>query len=180
MKNYKMESAYPDFKFEKATDISPVDLKMMGVKAVAVDLDNTTVAFTSVKPEEGVKEWIRQLRASGIKVIIVTNTFASRAFLISRLMGNVPFLPWAFKPNTYALKAAANILNVDISEIAMIGDQLFTDVLSANRVGAVSVKVEPIGEKPFFSSYYEKKRELERLYMEQYESDLGMVKYGAI
>lgn len=175
MKNYCSGSAYPDFNYDKITDISPADLRMMGVKAVAVDLDNTTVSFGSYFLEDGVKEWVTRISDAGIKVMVITNTLAFRAFVITRQMGNLPFIPLALKPNTRALKIASRMLGVDVSEIAMIGDQLFTDVLSANRIGAVSVKVEAIGNESLFGEYFNKKRMLEQSYIESIESSQGLV-----
>lgn len=42
------------------------------------------------------------------------------------------------------------MLNLDYSEIAAVGDQIFTDILGANRCKMYSILVEPIEEKDIF------------------------------
>ena len=39
------------------------------------------------------------------------------------------------------------MLDLDNSEIAVVGDQIFTDVIGANRMKMYSILVEPIEEK---------------------------------
>ena len=62
---------------------------------------------------------------------------------------------------------AAKILNVDISELAMIGDRLFTDVMGANNAGAISIKVDPFEPEKLFAEKFRKERKKEREYMEK-------------
>ena len=175
-KKYITDCAYPDYNFDKITDITPADLKIMGVKTVAIDLDNTTVPYSSLRLEKGVKKWIDEMRENGIKVIIVTNALIGRSFILSKKMGNIPFIPLAFKPSPVALRIASFFLDVENEEMAMIGDQLFTDVLAANRLGAVSVKVEPLGEDGWlFKRYFKTKRELELLYLRNFENPSGEI-----
>ena len=139
----------------------------MGVKAVAIDLDNTTVNDASFRLPEQIRRWIKRVQAAGIQVIIVSNTVTPRAWFLSKKMGGVPFVANARKPRTKALYRAARKLNLHPSEIAMIGDQLFTDVLVANRVGAISVKVDPIGRDKFTPKKYEEIRRREREYIQK-------------
>ena len=80
-------------------------------------------------------------------------------------MGKIPYIAMANKPHTKAIRKAAEILKVDVSRIAMIGDRLFTDVMAANKAGAISVKVEPIEEEKLFARYFRKEREKERKYL---------------
>lgn len=137
----------------------------MGAKAVAIDLDNTTVGDASFRLKAPVRRWIAHVRAAGFPVIIVSNTITPRAWFLSKQMGDIPFVANARKPRTKALYRAAGKLNLHPSEIAMIGDQLFTDVMVANRVGAISVKVEPMGRDRFTPKRYEVLRKRERDYI---------------
>lgn len=165
-------AAYPDYRFDKVTDITPEDIRSMGASAIALDLDNTSVKYAFLKVETKIKEWVNSMLEAGIPVIVVSNALLLRSTVLVRQMGNVPYIPLALKPNPIALRLAARRLGVEPGEIAMIGDQLFSDVLCANRVGSVSVKVEPIGHEPVFTSYFEKKRQLESDYLAACESGL--------
>ncbi len=140
----RKEDAYPDFFFNSILDITPGDIKDMGAKAVAVDLDNTAAEFGTFHLIDGMKEWTQNMIDSGIKVIIVSNTWISRAYILSRQMGPVAFIPMSLKPLTFSLRLASRILGVNVSETAMIGDKMSSDILAANRAGSIAVKVQPL------------------------------------
>lgn len=162
-----MHDAYPDYEYKRITDITIDDLHNMGAKAVAVDLDNTTVLDSTMHAPGGVKEWLNNVRQAGFPVIIISNTYAIRAWLLSKKFGKLPWISFAEKPHTAAFFKAAKILNVDISELAMVGDRLFTDVMGANKAGAISIKVDPFEPEKLFAEKFRKERKKEREYMEK-------------
>lgn len=59
------------------------------------------------------------------------------------------------------VRRAREQLGAGAREIAIVGDQVFTDVLCANLAGAVSILVEPIELEPF--PFFKLKRRLEKL-----------------
>lgn len=59
------------------------------------------------------------------------------------------------------MRRAREQLGAGAREIAIVGDQVFTDVLCANLAGAVSILVEPIELEPF--PFFKLKRRLEKL-----------------
>ena len=65
--------AKPKFLFDCLTDITIDDLKKMGVKLVAIDLDNTSVYDCSVTPIKGVKEWVKKVKKAGFKNLLFNN-----------------------------------------------------------------------------------------------------------
>ncbi len=141
---FKKEEAFPDYNYNCILDITPDDIIRMGAKAVAVDLDNTAAEFGSYRLLEGMKEWTDNMIDSGIKVIIITNTWITRAYILSRQMRGVSFIPVSLKPLTISLKIAARMLDIELTEMAMIGDKLSSDILAANRAGSIAVKVIPL------------------------------------
>lgn len=140
----KNDNYIPDYSFEKITDITPYEIKKMGVRALAIDLDNTALPYGAYHFDSAFKEWVELIKNAGIPVMIVSNTVVVRAHILSYQLGKLPFIAPAFKPGTMGLRAAAKRMGVPMSEIAMIGDQYSTDIASANRIGAVSIKVKPI------------------------------------
>lgn len=134
----------PDHSFEKLTDITPDDIKEMGAEAIALDLDRTATYFASYYVHTEAKEWVRTMQDAGIPVMVVSNTVKSRAKLLSLQMGNIPCYAPAFKPGTKGIGAAAELMNIPVDKIAMIGDKLESDILAANKIGAVAVKVDPL------------------------------------
>ena len=158
-------NAIPKYEYEKISDISIDDLKAMGVKAVGIDIDNTTAYDSSFKVLSGVRSWIKNVQKAGFKVIIITNTYSFRAKHFSRKMGHIPYIAMARKPLTKNFFVAAKKLDIDVSELAMIGDQLFTDIQGANAAGAVSVLVHYAKPEVLFGSKFKRLRERERNYL---------------
>lgn len=140
----KKEKAVPDFNFNYITEITPEFIKEIGAKAIAVDLDKTAAYFGSLRLAHGVREWTEEMQRAGIAVIVISNTLASRAYLLSKQMGGVPFIAPALKPSTVGINIAAKHLGVEADEIAMIGDKLSTDIMAANRAGSLALRVKPL------------------------------------
>jgi HAD superfamily phosphatase (TIGR01668 family) len=53
------------------------------------------------------------------------------------------------KPRRRAFRRALHIMELTSQETAVIGDQIFTDVLGGNRLGLYTILVTPISEKEF-------------------------------
>ncbi len=162
MKHY---NACPDYSFRRITDITVQDLRDMGAEAVAIDLDNTTVKDSSYSLPESTKKWLDNIKENGISVVIISNTTFIRAWYLSKKMGSLPFFSLAAKPHTRALRKASEKLGVNLENIAMIGDRLFTDVMAANKAGAISVRVEPMEKEKRFKAHFERARKREEEYM---------------
>lgn len=156
----------PKFFYNSITDITPEDIFSMGGRAVGIDIDNTTVYDSTIIIFHGVKKWIKKIQDAGIPVIIVTNTYNIRAKILSKMMGDLPFIADADKPDTKCFSEACKITGTDISQFVMIGDQLFTDIQGANTAGAISVRVKWKMRELLLAFYYLKIRKLEKQYLE--------------
>lgn len=71
------------------------------------------------------------------------------------------------KPLKKGLKEAIKILGEKPQNIAAIGDQVFTDVLGANRLKMFSILVQPLDEKDIWLTIM--KRPLERFIIKRYQ-----------
>lgn len=156
-----MERAMPKYIFDRIEDITVDDLKKMGAEAVGIDLDNTTVTDASYRAKDGINDWIESVRSSGIPVIIVSNTYHFRAKFFSKKF-RVPYFAMSNKPKSKNIIRAAEKTDVPIEKFAMIGDQLFADVLGANNCGAISVWVRPFMKEKVFAGKFAKRRQRER------------------
>lgn len=145
----RIEEVTPDFTFDALTDITPEDIREMGAKAVAVDLDGTATYVGSFNISARVRTWAYMMRSAGIPVIIVSNTLTFRAVHLSKKMGNVPFVGFALKPDDRALRMASEKLGIDKEHIAMIGDKISTDIMAAKTSGAIGVKVNSLKREDF-------------------------------
>ena len=138
MKNLLM----PRYRVRRVTDLKADELKRLGIKGLALDIDNT-IAYDSVLTFiEGVPEWIQTMREGGIRLVIVSNALPARARKISEMAG-VPALGMSAKPMPFGFWRAARRMKIRVQEMAVVGDQLLTDIRGGNLCGAVTIFVDP-------------------------------------
>ena len=132
----------PTLAVKHVTDITPEMLHVMKVKGMILDVDNTLSRHGCPIPFEGSIEWTHEMRAAGIKVIIVSNNFKKRVSEFAAKY-DLPYLYRAFKPLPKGYKQAMHYLHLPPKEIVVVGDQIFTDVLGANAAGMKSILLTP-------------------------------------
>jgi hypothetical protein len=86
---------------------------------------------------------VRALPAAGLGVHLISNNWHRSIFGKAEELG-LPVIAKAMKPFPFGFRAAARALGVRPRECAVVGDQLLTDVLGGNLVGAITVLVEPL------------------------------------
>lgn len=147
-----------------ASDITPELLAHHGVSAVMVDLDDTLVASGSSELAVPLHEWLARLRRAGIQVLILSNGERARVRLFAEALG-VEGLALSGKPFFWAFRRGLRRLGASAGATAMIGDQLFTDVLGANLAGLKSILVSPL--TPGGLPHTRAARRLERLILQR-------------
>lgn len=153
----------PDYIVRHVCDVTPALLSEGGVRAVVTDLDNTLVAWRSEEVTEEITAWLLNLRQAGLGVCIASNTrhFSRLERLAAQLgIGHVPGN--AGKPGVRGLRDALSLLNSSPETTAMVGDQLFTDIIAGNRLGLTTVLVNPLSPREFIGTRLIS-RNLERL-----------------
>lgn len=151
---------YPTYSTEKVTNISVNFLKHIGIKGIVIDVDNTLVAYEEPNAKYEVVEWINQIRSNNIKIIIFSNNTEVRVKPFAEKLG-LPYIADGLKPLTKNLKRAIKIISCNPKDVIMIGDQIFTDILTANFMGIRSILVEPIQDGNSF--FLKVRRNIENL-----------------
>ena len=144
---------------ERVTDISPDLLKSLGVKALLLDVDNTLATYTSHTPSQGSLEWVRAMEDAGFRMMIISNNFKERVSSFGAMFG-LDTLSFAIKPLPVGYLRAARRLGVRCRECAVIGDQIFTDIIGANLCRTKSILLSPIEPEEGFT--FKARRFLER------------------
>jgi uncharacterized protein len=123
-----------------------------GIKALLVDLDNTLVRWQGYDVSSEVTEWLHKTREQGMKVCIVSNTHSTGRLnsLASKL--GLPCARRALKPRRRGFREALGLLNAGAAETAVIGDQIFTDILGGNRLGLHTILVRPLHAREFIGT----------------------------
>ena len=133
----------PDYTVKNVAVLDEKFYTERAIKAVIFDIDNTLVAHTEPTPPENVLEYFALLDKWGIKYAIVSNNSIERVDSFCKELG-VPYYGKALKPRKKYLKKVMSEMKVTTDETALVGDQLFTDMLGANLAGIPSVLLEPI------------------------------------
>lgn len=133
----------PRYAAQSVVQLSPGVLRAWGIFALMVDLDNTLVPWGASEPPRAVCEWVAGLREARIPACIVSNSLSGRARAIASSL-RLPTAEGRFKPSVHKLRRALAILQTDPGSTAMVGDQLFTDVLAGNRLGVPTVLTAPL------------------------------------
>ncbi|MBI3998304.1 MAG: YqeG family HAD IIIA-type phosphatase [Armatimonadetes bacterium] len=123
--------------------LSPSVLGAWGIEALMLDLDNTLVAWNETIPPPQVRAWVEDLHQARIPACVVSNNLTYRVRAVAELLA-LPFAHGRFKPSAAKLRRALAVMGTAPERTAMVGDQLFTDVLAGNRLGVPTVLVAPL------------------------------------
>jgi len=156
----------PHERYHRITDISPDYFESIGVRALILDVDNTLTTHDNPKPGEGVLDWLDAVQSLGVKCIILSNNTPERVTPFAEML-SLDFEANGRKPLTGGVKRACKSMDVKISETALIGDQIFTDVLAARLSGTYSILVDPI--EPEKTAFFKFKRWAERPLLKAYD-----------
>ncbi|RMG25466.1 MAG: YqeG family HAD IIIA-type phosphatase [Armatimonadetes bacterium] len=139
----------PDHHVRSVAEIDPLHLREAGIEAVLLDLDNTLVAWKGHEIPDSTREWVQKCKEAGLKLCLVSNTRnAPRLEALSQEL-DVPYVRAKMKPSRQGFMRALERLQVKPEHAVMVGDQLFTDVWGANRMGMRSIWVERIHPREF-------------------------------
>jgi HAD superfamily phosphatase (TIGR01668 family) len=152
-----MASPMPKYRYKSVLDISVDDLHKMGVKAIALDIDNTICNDGKTNCIDGLDEWLKKVQDGGIRAMIISNAMPRRPKIVSKML-NLPYIANAKKPKSHTLVQGAEMMGVKINEFAMIGDQIFADIMAANDCGAVPILVDALPGKTRFPLFYATRR----------------------
>ena len=155
----------PDMRVDKITDITIEMLKSNNIKAVILDSDNTLIDLNK-NPLDGIKEWINEMKKNGIKFCILSNSIKKKKVEKVSKMLDIPYVFFSIKPTKFGFRKAKKILNLNVEQIGVVGDQILTDVIGANRMGMFSILVKPIEEKDIWITRI--KRPLENKIIKNY------------
>lgn len=134
----------PDRVYRRVTDIDPAGLAARGVRLLLADLDNCLARYGQAEPEAEVVAWRGRLREAGVALFLLSNSRRPARVAHYAQTLDMPVLGRAGKPGRAGYRAAMRQMGCTPEETAMVGDQIFTDILGARRVGITALLVEPI------------------------------------
>lgn len=139
----------PHIVIDHISDLAPDLLLRMGVCNALIDLDNTLLAWGTEELDQEVRDWVRLALDAGLKLCILSNTRSYRVAYYALQLG-IPYVGVALKPTRTAARGAMRLLECQAENTAIIGDQIFTDILLGRRLGLYTVLVKPLAMKEQF------------------------------
>ncbi|MBS1714094.1 MAG: YqeG family HAD IIIA-type phosphatase [Armatimonadetes bacterium] len=132
--------------------LEDIDLEALwaaGKRLILLDVDNTLLPWRSRDIPASTHDWIRAAKTLGFQFCVLSNTrHPERLTALCSEMG-VDYVRDKFKPSRKMYLIALERYGVPAEQAVMVGDQLLTDVLGANRAGIDAVWVKPLGPKEF-------------------------------
>ena len=158
-------NVYPSLYLDSVKNINPTLLKKNNIKVLILDVDNTLIDYYR-NLVEGAEKWCEELKNEGIKCIILSNSNKKRKVEEVAEKLNIDYIMFAKKPLKSGFKRALSKLELKPEEVAVVGDQLFTDVIGAKRMNMFSILVKQVGEKDIFITKL--KRPIENAIIKKY------------
>ena len=144
-----MLSIYPDAYFNKVEEITIQFLLKNKIKSLILDMDNTLINYKQEMPKE-IEIWLKELKGQGIKLYILSNTNNKEKILKVANKLEIPYKKFAKKPLKSGFLKVQKELKHEPKQIAVVGDQIFTDIIGGNRCGMFTILVDAIDEKDFW------------------------------
>lgn len=158
----------PHLRVESVLELTIERFRALGIEGVLLDLDCTVKRYreTEVRPEAA--QWLEALKAGGIGCCIVSNGGNHRTRHVADKLG-LPFVANALKPFPFGVRRAMTKMGFWPEHTAMIGDQIFADVMAGRWAGVKCILVRPLHpeEEPWFTRI---KRNPERLWLRWLEA----------
>ena len=140
---------YPNEYFDKIDKITIEYLQKNKIKALILDMDNTLINVKEEMPEN-IENWAKGLKGQGEKLIIVSNSNKKSKIEKTANKIGIKYIVFAKKPLKSGLKKAMKILGEKPENIAVVGDQIFTDIIGGNRCKMKTILIDSLEKKDFW------------------------------
>ena len=147
-----MSKFKPRSYYKSIFDVNYNLLKKHNIKVIIFDLDNTIITIDEDYPSDKVKELFKKI-SKDFKVFIASNNKKERVGRIGKYMDVHAFYS-VVKPTKKIKKLLLKKYDVKMNEIAIIGDQVITDIFMGNRLHMYTILVDPLGEKDLKITYF--------------------------
>ena len=136
-------SFLPVLRADSLTQLTAPVLCRRGIHLLMLDFDNTIVPYTTSVPTEEMLQWLHKMNESDVQICVVSNSRNSRVKVFCEKYG-LDCITHAKKPFTKGIKECLARYGIAAMHSALVGDQIYTDVLGANCAGITSVLIPAI------------------------------------
>jgi HAD superfamily phosphatase (TIGR01668 family) len=140
-----MEKYIPDVYQKSIYTIDYHKLKDSGIRFLLFDLDNTLSPVGEDSPTDKLQKFITELKQE-FEILIFSNSPRKRVMPFAEAL-DLEAIYFACKPMRSKFDMVMREYKLQENEVAIIGDQILTDVVGGNKVGITTVLVNPISTK---------------------------------
>lgn len=138
-------------------EITPQLMEAQGLRGLILDVDNTLIGDDESEVSEQIRLWVELMRPH-YAIWLASNNFSDRRIQrVAESLG-LPYRSRAGKPSRRVVRQVLQSMQLPASQVAMVGDRLFTDTIVGNRLGLFTILVQPPCDellfKPSFSSIF--------------------------
>ena len=127
-----MKTLYPNLYLKKVEDITIEMLMKNKIKLLILDVDNTLIDYYKNLSEEVIK-WAKEMRGQGKKLYILSNTNNKEKVEKVAQKLEIRYKHFAMKPLKKGFKKIEKETNIKPENIAVVGDQIFTDIIGRKQ-----------------------------------------------
>ena len=138
----------PDYFAPTIEDIDFALLKKRGVKYLVLDVDHTLVPYQAMTLDAKTQVYLNTVqRKYGIERIYLASNSGRDLTAIATSINarSIPSTLFRRKPHKVFFMKVLATIGCEPHQTAMVGDKLILDVWGANRVGMITILVDPIG-----------------------------------
>ena len=155
------------YPYEYVESVFTIDYNKLynnGYRGLIFDIDNTLVPHGEDSTPQ-IDELFKKIQKMGFKTFLLSDNGKER---IKNFLKNIDcsYIDNANKPNPDNYLKAVKLMGIDKNKVIYIGDQIFKDIVGANKSGIANILVKYIG-------YYDKqkigiRRHLEKIILKLY------------
>jgi len=145
-------------------DINFEELHNAGLYYPIFDLDSTIMAADLQEVDPDILAVILDATDKGLikALAVMSNIWVPNRYRLNRIAlaaqqiracCSIPLIPPTLKPKALGYEEAMRGMGSCSKNTYMVGDQLRTDILGANRLGIYTILVLPIGRDPWFTAW---------------------------
>lgn len=153
---------YPDQEKDSAYRLDYEGLYVKGYRGIIFDIDNTLVPHGAPADKQAIRLF-KRLHRIGFDTVLLSNNKEPRVQSFAQQVQS-KYIYKAGKPSPEGYLKAMELMNTTKEKTIFVGDQLFTDVWGAKKLGIITYLVKPIHPKEEFQIVLKRKLEQVVLY----------------
>lgn len=153
-----MEEYLPDLYQKSIYTIDYDSLCDRGIKCLLFNVDNTIVTYHAAEPNARLIALFDSISAMNFEIILFSNISKKRLKDFKNRLGCEAY-GYKFKPTCKDIKKVMNKYHFEEPDMAIISDQMITDIYIGNMVGITTILVNPISRNDGFISHMNRQKE---------------------